>query len=147
MWRNLAIGAAGSIVALVVMAAAEGIWGWARAVFGPSPTVPPGAVVAFDGECPKNGWETYQLGAGRFLFGADKTRVLHDEGGEENHTLSIPEMPKHNHDGDGDLLLVKVTGDHTADGHDKILGDTEFSLRTGERAQAFSGDLGLIGSD
>lgn len=77
--------------------------------------VPRGAIVAFAREfgdssearpCPP-GWSAVQelagkmpLGAGNGLF-SDGTaltpRELNDEGGEENHTLSVPELPPHAH--------------------------------------------------
>lgn len=74
------------------------------------PTVPSGAVVAFDRECPSNGWELYDRAGGRFVVGAghhanrdangeqltiyQKHRI---NGGEEKHTLTTEEMPSHNH--------------------------------------------------
>ena len=108
-------------------------WGWVAIALGPS--VPSGAVLAFHGECPNGSrWEPYQLGAGRFLLGADKTREdlpLHKKDGHETHTLTVPEMPTHNHDNDGKLLLVSVTGDGTAEGSDKKNAHIEFNLGRG----------------
>ena len=70
MWKNIIVGAAGAIVAVIVLAAAEEIWGWIGPVFGPTSIVPSGAVVAFDGNCPEDGWDTCKEGAGRFLIGS-----------------------------------------------------------------------------
>lgn len=134
MWRNIVIGAAGAVMAVIVLTVAETLWGWMSVVL--VPPVPSGAVVAFDGKCPEDGWETYQLGAGRFLLGADKKRALHDTDGYETHTLTVAEMPTHNHNGDGSLLLVKVTGGHTAPGFDTADGHIEFSLRQGYKMES-----------
>ena len=122
-------------MAVAVLAAVEGLWGWVAIALGPS--VPSGAVLAFHGECPKGSrWEPYQLGAGRFLLGADRTRkdlTLYKTGGHKTHTLTVPEMPTHNHNNRGELLLVKVTGDGTATGSDTKNADREFSLAEGYR--------------
>ena len=134
MWRNIVIGAAGAIMAVVVLTAAETLWGWVSIVLGPP--VPSGAVVAFDGECPEE-WDSYQLGAGRFLLGADNARTLHEEGGEENHTLTVAEMPNHNHD-NGQFLLVRITGSHTAPGFDDR-GHNEFNIQHGVSMVAMGG--------
>lgn len=50
-------------------------------------------------------WEA--LAGGRCLIGADKTHALGSMGGEENHALSIAELPAHKHDTD-----VKNAGGH-----------------------------------
>ena len=69
-----------------------------------------GAVVAFDlnGNCP-NGWVPFLEAEGRLIVGAGrhKTQDEHgnalpkllfgDVGGERRHTLSLEEMPKHEH--------------------------------------------------
>lgn len=41
-------------------------------------------------------WEIY--GAGRVTIGVSDGHVIGSEGGEESHTLTVGEMPKHNHD-------------------------------------------------
>jgi hypothetical protein len=87
---------------------------------GPSGIAPPGAVVAFATECP-TGWTPFVEGTGRFIVGAGDQfhRVYRtwkrnrptggfDEvqlsaytplsaGGEEQHVLSVDEMPAHDH--------------------------------------------------
>ena len=87
-------------------------------------SIPQGAVVAFVGECPSKelGWEPYTVGTGKFILGAgDRKGLLQyngphipegkkigdrieltlvqpgDQGGEEGHILTIPEMPQHRH--------------------------------------------------
>lgn len=41
-------------------------------------------------------WEAY--GAGRVTIGVNDGHVIGSEGGEETHTLTVGEMPRHNHD-------------------------------------------------
>ena len=48
-------------------------------------------------------WEDY--GSGRVTIGVSNTHAISTEGGEENHTLSNPEMPSHDHP-------VAVNGDY-----------------------------------
>lgn len=68
-----------------------------------------GAVVAFDRESCPFGWTPHVLAKGRVIVGAgngtvdEQGRVLSERklrrtGGEEIHKLTIPEMPKHNHE-------------------------------------------------
>jgi hypothetical protein len=73
--------------------------------------LPPGAVVAFNSEkgCP-DGWSALQSAAGRMVVGAGPHNnvdalgavlpvyPLGTTGGEERHTLTIAEMPAHNHE-------------------------------------------------
>ena len=110
MWRNIVIGAAGSIVAVAVLATAQGLWGWVGTIFGPS--VPSGAVMAFDlsDGCPKMGWSEFSDGQSRMIIGATfkngnlpsgngelTRRVFRTPGGTEKHKLKIEEMPTHAH--------------------------------------------------
>lgn len=92
------------------------------------PSRPSGAVVAFDTDCHEEGWRHYRLGAGRFLLGTGTNRKLHEEGGSETHTLTVPEIPNQSHDKDKQLLLVKFTGDYTAPGLDDR-GHNEMTIR------------------
>jgi hypothetical protein len=85
----------------------------------PYPVVPAGAVVAFNGPCPY-GWELFGPAAARFVVGAGtppagskwkrqrpgggfdevdlSPKKLMEDGGEEKHVLSVPELAKHAHD-------------------------------------------------
>lgn len=127
MPRKIFVGAAGAIIAVVSLAVVEALWGWVGSILGPP--VPPGAIVAFDRECPAGGeWESYQLAAGRFLLAADRTRSLHDEGGEAEHTLTVAQMPRHNHDG-GKWFLVGRTGDNTVHAETDNVGHNEINIR------------------
>lgn len=73
--------------------------------------VPRGSVAAFDlDRCPQ-GWSPYSRGEGRFIVGVGNddgnnrdqngtvltAKSLSQVGGEEQHTLTINEMPSHNH--------------------------------------------------
>jgi hypothetical protein len=97
-------------------------------------SIPSGAIVAFVGECPSKefGWEAYADGTGKFILGAgDKKGLLEyrgphipagknagdrielslvipgDQGGEEAHVLTEPELPSHSHD----MKLYRRWGD------------------------------------
>jgi len=55
-----------------------------------------GQIAYFEGDCP-DGWENYIHGQERFILGAGGGYTLGSTGGEFTHTLTIDEMPKHNH--------------------------------------------------
>lgn len=70
-----------------------------------SPSAPEGAVIAFDREdgCPR-GWSEFEDARGRMILGANKNRThgyvlrpFRGVGGEEVHTLTVKELPKHDH--------------------------------------------------
>jgi hypothetical protein len=83
----------------------------------PQPSIPPGAVLAFNGPCPGPDWHPFEPAIARFILGAgtpttqwkrlrpgggfdevDLTpRKLMDMEGEENHVLSVRGMPSHSH--------------------------------------------------
>jgi hypothetical protein len=62
-------------------------------------TVQEGSVVAFrnGAGCPANGWEPYKNAEGRTIIGVSSTYSLESKAGESTHTLTIREMPAHNH--------------------------------------------------
>lgn len=69
------------------------------------PIIPSEAVVAFANtqECP-SGWTLFKPASGRTIIGAGEgnsltNRVPGSVGGAETHTLSIAEMPRHDHGG------------------------------------------------
>jgi hypothetical protein len=64
--------------------------------------VPTGAVMAFNLKSCPEGWKEAGFAKGRFIIGVGETpdltpRRLLEEGGEEQHKLTIAEMPKHKH--------------------------------------------------
>lgn len=81
----------------------------------PASGVPQGAVVAFDlpGGCP-HGWSMFERGTSRTIIGATQLSVAdvrnldinkqrlsahpyQSDGGEETHTLTVAEIPSHDH--------------------------------------------------
>ncbi|WP_146347122.1 hypothetical protein [Falsiphaeobacter marinintestinus] len=97
--------------------------------------VPTGAVLAFDQDCPKNGWRPYTEATGRFIVGAGtSTHSKHDtwqkvlpdgnlsppiplstyelsrSGGEETHIISKMEMPSHDHTFTGSAIQLAGKG-------------------------------------
>ena len=67
-------------------------------------TVPAGTVVAFDLSACPTGWSEFTAGRGRAIIGTNPTagggisvRTLGQTGGEETHTLTINEIPAHDH--------------------------------------------------
>lgn len=140
MLERIITGAAGAVVAVLIISALTKFTDWIGDIFV-SP-VPDGAVVAFLHPCDEvDGWEAYADGAGKFLLGAgegvlrpqghhkppgDHPQVtlskieFGDQGGQETHTLTVPEMPRHNHDNESGKYLVQRTGEHTEIGTDSI---------------------------
>ena len=130
MLERIVTGAAGAVVAVIIVSVLTKFTDWISGLFGP--TVPDGAVVTFLHPCEEiDGWEDYADGAGKFLLGAGKgvlrPRGPHqpqlgfsemslsevkfgDQGGQEVHTLTIAEMPSHNHDDGTKRYLVQKTG-------------------------------------
>lgn len=84
-----------------------------------------GAVVAFDHDTCPQGWEPFSKANGRVLLGAGEgtqddfgrplsKRIRSHTGGEEVHQLTIPEMPKHNHNDGVFARLLQSDGNYTA---------------------------------
>jgi len=83
---------------------------------------PSGAIVAFDrnNRCPV-GWVEYEEARGRAIIGANPSRThgltaraFGSTGGAETHTLTVAEMPSHNHGGifGSDGSRPRGTNDH-----------------------------------
>ena len=110
MIQDVIIGAAGAILATIILTGIVRFTDWFSGLFVPS--VPNGAVVAFDrSECP-DGWGPFVEGRSRVIVGASNQgdtigwdengipltqRSFRNEGGSEEHTLSESEMPPHVH--------------------------------------------------
>lgn len=45
------------------------------------------------------GYSKWKRIEGRFIYGASENRPIGQTGGEESHTLTVQEMPRHNHRG------------------------------------------------
>lgn len=109
-------------------------------------SIPEGAVVAFDrpGRCP-SGWSNFDEATSRVIVGAyfdrgaavveaptedengEKLSARHYRmwGGEENHELTVPEMPKHQHVVEGLRTLGPATGDRNSDIPTAVLTETK----------------------
>ncbi len=158
MLERITTGAAGAVVAVLIISALTKFTDWISVFF--EPAVPDGAVIAFLHPCKDiDGWEDYADGAGKFLLGVGKGVLrpqgphkplsspsevslseikLGDQGGQETHTLTIPEMPVHNHDNGSGKYLVQVTGSDTV--HAKTdLDKHEINIRNGVTINAAGG--------
>jgi len=91
---------------------------------------PSGAVIAFDlDQCPA-GWEEFDLAKGRVIVGTKGSENgLTDRqrgycAGEENHTLTVDEMPAHSHSFSTHYSSGRhsgrVTGDYTRYGYSSV---------------------------
>lgn len=94
---------------------------------------PPSAIVAFQSATCPPGWFPFHEAAGRTLVGAGQgeglsMRTSGETGGEENHTLTIPEMPSHKHRGKtsgssiGDVMVFHTQGSSAG----KLSGNVPF---------------------
>lgn len=63
---------------------------------------------------------TWERIGGRFLLGADSTYAAGSTGGEDAHTLTVDEMPKHNHDVDNLNASGNATPFMTVQAQDKM---------------------------
>ena len=158
MLERIMTGAAGAVVAVLIISALTKFTDWISILF--EPTIPDGAVVAFLSPCKEfDGWEGYADGAGKFLLGAGKGVLrprgphkppsspseislseikLGDQGGQEAHTLTIPEMPEHNHDNGSGMYLVQITGRYTKTATDSK-GKDEIDIRHGFKMKPAGG--------
>ena len=150
MLERVITGAAGAVVAVLIISALTKFTDWIGVLF--EPAVPDGAVVAFLSPCKEvDGWDDYTDGAGKFLLGAGEGVLrpqgphkppssqseislseikFGDQGGQETHTLTIPEMPEHNHDNGSGKYLLQITGKNTVSATDSK-GSHEIDIRHG----------------
>lgn len=111
--------------------------------------VPHGAIIAVSREfevdgkmipCPP-GWTVVTELAGKMPLGAGagslndgtvlSVRILGDDGGEENHTLTVPEMPQHNHTPAGNFnSMVGADGTYTTGKADNSPGELNLRYST-----------------
>ena len=76
-----------------------------------------GQISYFEGYCP-DGWGDYTEAQDRFIVGVSGKYSLKSKGGEEFHTLTINEMPAHNHNDGVYNVLLKYDGYSTLDSSD-----------------------------
>ena len=105
--KRIWTGAAGAIVAVLILAAAEWLFSSISTLFGPPPSLPVGAVVAFElDECPTPGWKEYKLAYGRFIRGIDKSGTKVDPDGKRKPGAPQEDSFKsHFHTQDGDIHI------------------------------------------
>ena len=122
------------LIAAIVAAAAIAATGWwlylKPQLVEIAGGVPSGIVAAFDGPsgCP-GGWAEFEEAAGRTLIGVGKGQGLSDrryreQGGEELHVLTVPELPSHTHEviqmiGNNDIDGVDSTVTHSGEHHNE----------------------------
>ena len=74
-------------------------------------------------------WEDY--GSGRVTIGVSNTHAISTEGGEENHSLNVPELANHNHRGlSNSGYPIDSIGSNTNDGYNtkySVCAITNFS--------------------
>ena len=125
MWKAVIAGAAGSVLAVSILAMLEVLGGWVQTIFVPS--FPPGAIVAFDRKCPE-GWEAYKPIAGRFPLasgrgtderGESVSFTIGDAKGEYENLLTPTEMPNHGHSYNDHYLGNPGNGRYSGDRDDK----------------------------
>lgn len=125
--RGVALAALFGIPPLVALAADN-------AATPPGPDIPKGMIAAFRlPECPR-GWTAYTLAQGRAVIGVGEgsglsRRTLEQVGGAENHTLSVDEMPAHNHVASPYIYALRVTGSYTAKSIDATPGEPNLASK------------------
>ena len=113
----------------------DGTWSWsgtinAAAFTTPSGTlgVPSGAIAAFAGACP-SGWSTYSAANDRVIVGAGASYSSGQTGGSDSVTLSVNQIPSHQH---GTFLNAQIAnGGGTSVGPGRVYPDFIGSVGNG----------------
>lgn len=119
------------IISAVIASLLTAVILWAAGWIGRIPSVisvPKGAVVAFNQDSCPSGWSSFDLGIGRTIIGEGtaqglSTRTLRQQGGAETHTLTISEMPSHDHEFVGDSVVRGGWGGRVT--HNLAVGDQD----------------------
>lgn len=86
------------------------------------------------------------LDEGRVLIGANSAHPVNEKGGNENHAITVDEMPSHNHSGD----LSGSTGSAGAHSHSRgtmnITGSMEFRSTNGNNRNTVLASSGAFNS-
>lgn len=72
-------------------------------------------IAYFSIPCPE-GWQPFLPASGRFILSADTSYPPGSTGGEPTHTLTIPEIPNHNHQNTQNPLYKYLTRDSATGG-------------------------------
>ena len=72
-------------------------------------------IAYFSIPCPE-GWQPFLPASGLFILSADTSYPLGSTGGEPTHTLTIPEIPNHNHQNTQNPLYKYLTRDSATGG-------------------------------
>ncbi|MYI67702.1 MAG: hypothetical protein F4103_02725 [Boseongicola sp. SB0673_bin_14] len=131
MVRDIFVAVAGAVIAALIGFTAERFFGALSLLLGPS--VPSGAVVAFDrsdlkpDNCP-DGWEPFADARGRVIIGSSKDYPFRVPGGLAKYKLQPGHMPAHSHTvrdfewgydvsrGTGSAARIDVDDDHPWEG-------------------------------
>lgn len=128
--------------------------------------LPKNAIVAFNSDCPQEGWEEYKLAKGRFILGAGQgalyngnlltKRSLGDIGGQEKYMLVKDQLPRHNHDA-GTLTIDEGTLKihESSDGNEKssnyrkggLFNYQEYSYNYGDHIHKVTGQTDFTGDN
>jgi microcystin-dependent protein len=119
--------------------------------FAPNALVPSGGIIMWRGASVPPGWNLcdgtngtpdlrgkFVVGVGQSLTAApgdiNPTYALNQTGGENLHTIKIPELPKHTHNANGDGATISASGgnhDHTVRPNGQGTGEERSSGQTG----------------
>jgi hypothetical protein len=134
MWGATGFQALRAVCIGLVMLIPSVTWAEETAALAPGPEIPKGMVAAFRlPECPR-GWTAYALAQGRTIIGVGEgagltRRTLEETGGAETHTLTVSEIPAHNHVANPYIYALRVTGSYTAKSIDNTPGEPNLASK------------------
>ena len=102
-------------------------------------------IAYFSIPCPE-GWQPFLAASGRFILSADDTSYPPGStGGEPTHTLTIPEIPNHNHQNAQNPLYKYLTRDSSTGG--QASADSVFDVTANEPSAQSCGAMSDVGGN